>query len=107
MIGPVLLALGCTGGSPSDSAKTGADTGAPDSTCDTAADSGGPDSGGPDSGGPDSGAETGDPEPVVAADAPPDFSLLDQNPNSVCYNSLISPRDTLEQVSGWYFTHAT
>ena len=97
MIGPVLLALGCTGGSPSDSAKTGADTGAPDSTCDTAADSGGP----------DSGAETGDPEPVVAADAPPDFSLLDQNPNSVCYNSLISPRDTLEQVSGWYFTHAT
>lgn len=37
----------------------------------------------------------------------PDFSLVDQNPNSVSFEESISPRDHLEKVSGWYFLHAT
>ena len=40
-----------------------------------------------------------------AAEAPPelDFKLLDVNPNSVRRSSLVSPRDYLLQVSGYYF----
>ncbi|MEC7239773.1 MAG: hypothetical protein VXW32_00905 [Myxococcota bacterium] len=37
----------------------------------------------------------------------PDFSLADRNPNSTSYDDLLSPRDHLEKVSGWYFFHAT
>ena len=37
----------------------------------------------------------------------PDFSLVDQNPNSASFEQEISPRDHLEKVSGWYFIHAT
>ena len=37
----------------------------------------------------------------------PDFALVDQNPNSPRFGEVVSPRDYLEQVSGWYFTHAT
>jgi hypothetical protein len=37
----------------------------------------------------------------------PDFSLVDQNPNSASFDQEISPRDHLEKVSGWYFIHAT
>ncbi len=36
----------------------------------------------------------------------PDFKLTDTNPNSVRYNSLVSPRDYLLQVSGYYFGSA-
>jgi hypothetical protein len=36
----------------------------------------------------------------------PDFKLVDANPNSVRYNSLVSPRDYLLQVSGYYFGSA-
>jgi hypothetical protein len=36
-----------------------------------------------------------------------DFSLLDVNPNSTTYEESVSPRDYLEQVSAWYFGHAT
>ena len=35
------------------------------------------------------------------------FSLTDINPASATANQAVSPRDYLEQVSGWYFTHST
>ncbi len=37
----------------------------------------------------------------------PDFHLEDINLNSSRYGEMVSPRDYLEQVSGWYFSHAT
>ena len=37
----------------------------------------------------------------------PDFSLVDQNATSTSFGQAVSPRDFLEQVSGWYFGHAT
>jgi len=36
-----------------------------------------------------------------------DFSLLDVNPTSATYNTMVSPRDYLGQVSAWYFGHST
>lgn len=36
----------------------------------------------------------------------PDFSLPDVNPNSPTASQSVSPRDYLEQVSGWYFGNA-
>ena len=36
-----------------------------------------------------------------------DFELPDQNPHSPKYEDLISPRDYMGQVSGWYFIKAT
>jgi hypothetical protein len=33
----------------------------------------------------------------------PDFRLLDVNPSSIRSKSLVSPRDYLLQVSGYYF----
>ncbi len=36
-----------------------------------------------------------------------DFSLPDTNPASPTVGQTISPRDYLEQVSGWYFIKAT
>lgn len=36
-----------------------------------------------------------------------DFQLLDVNPTSHSYNTLVSPRDYLHQVSAWYFGTAT
>jgi hypothetical protein len=36
----------------------------------------------------------------------PDFALVDVNPTSPTYNQDVSPRDYLQQVSGWYFGHA-
>ncbi len=44
---------------------------------------------------------SGDGEPA------PDYALLDVNPNSSTHDQSVSPRDYLEQVSGWYFAHAT
>lgn len=41
------------------------------------------------------------------AEIMPDFALLDVNSTSSTYNQLVSPRDYLQQVSGWYFGHAT
>jgi len=35
-----------------------------------------------------------------------DFRLLDVNPKSIRGNSLVSPRDYLLQVSGYYFGEA-
>jgi hypothetical protein len=41
------------------------------------------------------------------ADVVSDFALVDLNPNSATYEDAVSPRDYLQQVSGWYFTYAT
>jgi hypothetical protein len=43
---------------------------------------------------------------VMAAEQEPDFKLPDVNPNSSRGNSLVSPRDYLLQVSGYYFGSA-
>ena len=45
--------------------------------------------------------------PGVSEDAVADFSLEDLNPSSATYGQPVSPRDTLEAVSGWYFVHAS
>ncbi len=37
----------------------------------------------------------------------PDFHLPDVNATSLTYQLMVSPRDYLKQVSGWYFGHAT
>jgi hypothetical protein len=37
----------------------------------------------------------------------PDFSLTDANSTSPTYTQGVSPRDYVQQVSGWYFTYAT
>ncbi|NLF68767.1 MAG: hypothetical protein GX575_06885 [Candidatus Anammoximicrobium sp.] len=37
----------------------------------------------------------------------PDLSLLDVNSASSTYQQAVSPRDYLEQVSGWYFANGT
>jgi hypothetical protein len=39
--------------------------------------------------------------------AVPDFSLADINPNSITMGQDISPRDYLQQISGWYFIKST
>ena len=44
------------------------------------------------------------PTPGLAA---PDFSLPDVNATSPRYDEMVSPRDYLQAVSGWYFGHAT
>ena len=41
-----------------------------------------------------------------AGEAVPDFKLVDTNLNSVRQNTLVSPRDYLLQVSGYYFGDA-
>lgn len=40
-----------------------------------------------------------------AGDPRPDFSLEDVNSASLTYQQPVSPRDYLEQVSGWYFAN--
>ena len=37
----------------------------------------------------------------------PDFTLTDVNPASPTKDQGVSPRDYLQQVSAWYFGHAT
>ena len=37
----------------------------------------------------------------------PDFQLEDVNTTSVSFGEVVSPRDQMESVSGWYFAHAT
>ncbi|MEL6183189.1 MAG: hypothetical protein AAFU79_01100 [Myxococcota bacterium] len=50
----------------------------------------------------------GEDMPGVAPDtAVADFALRDDNPTSPTAGQLVSPRDHLRTVSGWYFTHAT
>ncbi len=71
------------------------DTDVPDSDTD-AADT--------DTGGLDTDTDTDTGSEIVEA---PDFLLEDVNPSSLTYGSPVSPRDYLEQVSGWAFVHAT
>lgn len=56
--------------------------------------------GGRDAGGPVADSGVGD-QPL------PDFSLVDTNPTSPYSGEAVSPRQFLQQVSGWYFTHAS
>lgn len=62
----------------------------------------------PTGGNPDNvGNDNGDPTPQPSADALPDFSLPDVNPNSARFAEVVSPRDYLAGVSVWYFGAAT
>lgn len=45
--------------------------------------------------------------PIAVGEVVPDFGLLDVNTASPTSGTVVSPRDYLEQVSGWYFGHAT
>jgi hypothetical protein len=49
--------------------------------------------------------DTGSVEP--SPNAVVDFSLPDTNPSSPTVGQTISPRDYLQQVSGWYFIKST
>jgi hypothetical protein len=105
-----------------DSGGSGADTSL-DSDSDSDSDSAGqetadtrdtPDTGGIDSGPSDSGsgdtatADTGASDTAIfPSDPMADFALLDLNSTSYRYGQPVSPRDYLEQVSGWYFAHST
>ncbi len=71
-----------------------------DSATESSVDSPTDDSGRTDSQ-PDSGVDSG------VQDLAPDFLLADVNSVSARYGELISPRDYLQQVSGWYFIHST
>ena len=51
--------------------------------------------------------DTGDTTTVEDPDRAPDFALVDLDPGSPRFGETISPRDYLEQVSGWYFIHST
>lgn len=117
-----LFGLACTspekGAPETGQAADSTDTGP---AVDCQADTGGTETGAPNESGdssalaesgetasPDTATETGDTsadtaEPVMVAD----FSLTDINPSSPRCGEVVSPRDYLEQVSGWYFTHAT
>lgn len=44
---------------------------------------------------------------VLSPSAMPDFELTDLNPTSPRFGEVVSPRDYLQEVSGWYFTHST
>ena len=68
-------------------ADSGSSTGTDTATGDDGADSGGQDTGG------------GEPAPEMMAN----FSLDDLNPTSPRYGEVVSPRDYIEEVSGWYF----
>jgi hypothetical protein len=46
-------------------------------------------------------------ESLVTPSSMADFSLVDVNHNSASHNQAVSPRDYLDQVSAWYFGHAT
>lgn len=43
----------------------------------------------------------------LSPSAMPDFELTDLNPTSPRFGEVVSPRDYLQKVSGWYFTHST
>ena len=43
----------------------------------------------------------------IGIDAQPDFHLIDVNDTSGTFEQAVSPRDHLEEVSAWYFGHAT
>lgn len=43
----------------------------------------------------------------ISQSAVADFNRTDVNATSSTYNQGVSPRDYLQQVSAWYFGHAT
>jgi hypothetical protein len=45
--------------------------------------------------------------PPTIGQVVPAFSLTDVNPDSQTNQQAVSPRDYLQQVSAWYFGHAT
>jgi len=47
----------------------------------------------------------GGPPPVEGVVA--DFQLTDVNPNSVTFDTQVSPRDYRERISAWYFGSST
>ena len=51
----------------------------------------------------DSGVDTG---PSPHSGRKDDFSLKDLNLTSPRFGEMVSPRDYLQKVSGWYFLHA-
>lgn len=55
----------------------------------------------------DTGIDTGDTDTGVPLNMVADFSLADVNTASSSYGQPISPRDYLQEVSGWYFIKAT
>jgi hypothetical protein len=54
-------------------------------------------------------ADTSNALDVVVLDpaVKPDFGLVDVSPTSATSGEVVSPRDYLEQVSGWYFGHSS
>lgn len=52
------------------------------------------------------GSDSGE-QPELSDEALPDFSVVDENPNSARYREDVSPRDYLGQISAWYFGHST
>ena len=85
-----------TGGSATTDGSTGATTAWTTGAMTTSATSEG------ESSGTSAGTTTEGADPAA-----PDFSLIDVNSNSATFEDAVSPRDYLEMVSGWYFTHAT
>ena len=129
ILGPVAFAIGCGEDKPADTATTEVDDTTPTDTNDTStsdtdtgssSDTGG-DTGSGDTSSSDTGTDTavdsgdtGDTDTVdtgsttePGADAVPDFLLADINPNSSTLGQNISPRDYLQQISGWYFIKST
>ena len=51
--------------------------------------------------------DTTTPTVTLPGDAVPDFALTDANSTSTTFGQPVSPRDYLQQVSAWYFGHAT
>ena len=113
----LLLPVACKGPSDGDSSS---DTDTADTDSTTPIDTGEP----KDSSDPEDTEDTEDPkdssdpedtdEPKdtstgseAGPNALPDFSLVDVNETSPTHTEKVSPRDYLQKVSGWYFTHAT
>lgn len=42
-----------------------------------------------------------------SAEPVPELSLMDMNPTSDTHGQMVSPRDYVGKVSGWYFGHST
>ena len=110
----LLLPVACKGPTDVDSSS---DTDTADTDSTTPTDTGDPkDSSDPeDSDDPKDSSDpedTGEPKDTstgseVGPNALPDFSLVDVNETSPTATQNVSPRDYLQKVSGWYFTHAT
>jgi len=103
-------------GSDTDTDSVDTDTGSVDTDTDTdtgSTDTGITDTGSMDTGiadtGSDTGTDTGSDTGSVGlgANAVADFSLIDVNLASSTAGQNISPRDYLQQISGWYFIKAT